>query len=55
VTRRIPTGRDYEHPPRGLLTQVWRDGGYAPWPSRMPPKFEVERAGERRFRVKGLA
>jgi hypothetical protein len=32
-----------------------REAGYAPWPSRMPPKFKVEPAGKRRFRVKGLA
>jgi len=32
-----------------------RDRGHAPWPSRMPPKFEVQPAGKRRFRVNGLA
>jgi hypothetical protein len=32
------------------------DEGYAPWPDNMPPKFEVELSGDRRFRVKnGLA
>jgi hypothetical protein len=31
------------------------EAGYAPWRSRMPPRFEVEPAGKRRFRVKGLA
>ena len=29
--------------------------GYAPWPHRVPPKFDVEPFGERRFRVKKRA
>jgi len=41
---------------RELITQLigrWLlDEGYAPWPDGRPPKFEVEPAGERRFRVK---
>jgi hypothetical protein len=30
------------------------DEDYAPWPDGTPPKFEVERIGGRRFRVRRL-
>ena len=31
------------------------DEGYAPWPKRRPPRFDVAPSGARRFRVKALA
>jgi hypothetical protein len=31
-----------------------RNEGYAPWPTRKPPKFSVEAVGDARFRVKPI-
>ena len=31
------------------------DQGYAPWPKGKPPKFDVDRSGERAFRIKVAA